>query len=122
MTIEPISDERLAEIRAGLDGLPKGPWRKESHDLGGGVQITAADGGPVFRAYGNAFSTQGWSRDGKTATIAANYALAVQPDFMRALLARLDKAEADAATARGLLSSLLNGDGPAVVPSPNPTA
>lgn len=89
----PMTDAEIAELRAGLANLPAGPWRAEKHDMGGGIQITAADDGPVFRAYGDAFSTQGWRRDMKTATIAAKYALSVQPSAIRALLARLDAAE-----------------------------
>ncbi len=33
MTIEPITDERLAEIKAGLEGVPEGEWRMEIETL-----------------------------------------------------------------------------------------
>lgn len=101
MTTEPISDERLAEIRAGLEGVTPGPWvhippRKdweEDEDEDGGFispgSIEGNDGNPVC-LFGDAAGS------GTLFENAADHAhlTRLDPQTVAALLSRLDKAEA----------------------------
>jgi len=95
MTIDPISDERLAEIRAGLEGVTPGPWRVcETHE----GEIIGRPSWPCRRhgvngewrvAIADELDGAAFEQDANAAHIAR-----LDPQTVAALLSRLDKAEA----------------------------
>ncbi|UQS95251.1 hypothetical protein Pam5_35 [Pseudanabaena phage Pam5] len=102
MTIEPISDERLAAIRAGLEGLPEGPWTVEDRYETGNrdgqrfnngpaavVSLSDCETHPVADCSCNHTCRMGYEQEAIAAHIAR-----LDPQTVAALLARLDKAEA----------------------------
>lgn len=100
---EPISDEKLAEIRAGLKGLPEGPWsyRDQPHDDWGMVRGKRdADGlaSFVMQAKSGFPSEDELAEHRRAGTdpwgAFAKHFARLDPQTVSALLARLDKAEA----------------------------
>jgi len=79
MTTEPISDERLAEIRAGLEGVTGGPWSSFNLDLSNKVMHQRV--GPFLIK--NVVSEAD-----------ARHIARLDPQTVAAILSRLDKAEA----------------------------
>lgn len=92
---EPLSDERLAEIRAGLDGVTPGPWRVcETHE----GEIIGRPSWPCRRhgvdgewrvAIADELDGATFEQDANAAHIAR-----LDPQTVAAILSRLDKAEA----------------------------
>lgn len=92
---EPISDERLAEIRAGLEGVTPGPWRVcETHE----GEIIGRPSWPCRRhgvdgewrvAIADELDGATFEQDANASHIAR-----LDPQTVAALLSRLDKAEA----------------------------
>lgn len=105
---EPLSNDRLAEIRAGLEGVTPGPYTpcthlrsKEGDDAcscgyRGGVWSTATD--EIIFEMGGTAEHDGTKMvpepDRDTRRLNAQHLARLDPQTVSALLARLDKAEA----------------------------
>ena len=87
MTIEPLSDERLAEIRAGLEGVTPGPWVYSEEE--GGDELISSPG-----ERGDVHWDTKYYPSGLRSADAAHIARC-SPDTILALLSRLVMAEAD---------------------------
>lgn len=99
-----ISDDRLAEIRAGLEGVPAGPWayRPAEHDDWGVVRYRADDGDRwwhLLQARAPYTDEEDLSAHRHARTdpwgALAKHISRLDPQTISALLARLDKAEAE---------------------------
>lgn len=110
MTTEPITDERLAEIRAGLEGLPEGPWsyRDQPYDDWGMVRgKRGADGLAEFvmQAKSGFPSEEEMAAHRRAGTdpweAFAKHLARLDPQTVAALISRLDKAEGRAALSEG---------------------
>lgn len=88
MTTEPISDERLAEIRAGLEGVTPGPWRAVPTAEGMcDMRVTAPN--PLSRSGRRTVALIAPTKHDEV----AHHIARLDPQTVAALLSRLDKAE-----------------------------
>jgi len=99
---EPLNNDRLAEIRAGLEGLPEGPWTVEDryesgnrdgqrfdNGLAAVMALSDCDSHPLADCSCNHTCRMGYEQEAIAKHIAR-----LDPQTVSALLARLDKAEA----------------------------
>lgn len=102
MTTEPISDERLAEIRAGLVGCTPGPWMLEietsehvdesEEDRQPEVYVCSSDTCCDYTVVATMGRAEAISHDRKSRD--ASHIARLDPQTVAAILSRLDKAEA----------------------------